>query len=479
MNSGLMALLSGGMQAPGLEITPPAPVGEGFQDILGLVSDMELADGQSPESQDFLEQQRSQLSLPGEQELALARNAAELQQISLVANPVQAPTETAPRKDVGQRPLASGVETLAAHEVLSSVQDLGMFADRQLASRPQSVDGEAAAVWASALASKELTAVELEAVPASPETAPSPRVAFAPAQGSALPAAAALAVRDPSTLRDLAPEAPASAPAKVEAKAERETGKAVNAAEIRSPDLANVDTRKVNEAPTVTRVSPEPAPIFEKTARESAKPEVLSGHEFLLDRMDLSTQANARGADVASMRSPALVGAAALASPESDRRISPESANFVAEKVESLRAQGGGQLRVQLDSQGMGAIEIRVSMSRGQVQVKLAAEKPETLKALQDSRSDLLGRLESSRPASLELAALGETRGQALRSVSTDSHAFTESLVDLRTASADRRASDVQATDTRDGFASGEWQRDERREQSRQRWSEAFERRSA
>jgi len=113
------------------------------------------------------------------------------------------------------------------------------------------------------------------------------------------------------------------------------------------------------------------------------------------------------------------------------------------------------------------------------VQVKLAAERPETLKALQESRGDLLGRLESHQAAAtLEMSTLSEVRGQAMRSFAPQ-HALSESLVDLRSASAERRAPEVQGSDSRDNFASGDWQRDERREQSRDRWSETFERQSA
>jgi|GEM_PF-2536977 len=500
-NTGLMALLGANADMPGmqnLETTPQVVPGEGFQDLLGLVSDMQVADGQAPEQDDFLLEEASRLKFPGQNGLDIARNAAQIQMLGQEVG-------TAPRMDVGQPALkVSGAETIGAQEVLTSKMDLGLQAQRQLIQSAHTTpDGVAVAAWSSALAAGEVTAVELQATPASEvlatrrptENAVLPSSLALTARATALPEVASelgktpaasvsktvsqiAAVRNDAPLSPIAEVAPVSAPV-----AGLATAKATSATAVQPNSIPEGVVQEARQMPTATQTSrvasESSAEVSIPSVRSAPKSSIRTGQDMLLDRMDVSVEASKQGVNAANLRAPALVGAAAMAAPESDRRISSESVSFVAEKIETLRAQGGGQLRVELNPNGMGSIEIRVSMVRGQVQVKLAAERPETLKALQESRGDLLGRLESHQAAAtLEMSTLSEVRGQAMRSFAPQ-HALSESLVDLRSASAERRAPEVQGSDSRDNFASGDWQRDERREQSRDRWSETFERQSA
>jgi hypothetical protein len=88
-----------------------------------------------------------------------------------------------------------------------------------------------------------------------------------------------------------------------------------------------------------------------------------------------------------------------------DKRISTEAMNFVGQKVQDLKAIGGGEIRIDLHPKDLGQLEIRVGMNRGKMEVTIEAEKSETLNALQNSSDQLRGKLELIASSDLKLLA--------------------------------------------------------------------------
>ena len=95
-----------------------------------------------------------------------------------------------------------------------------------------------------------------------------------------------------------------------------------------------------------------------------------------------------------------------------DKRISAEAMNFVGQKVQDLKAIGGGEIKIDLHPKDLGQLEIRVGMNRGKMEVTIEAEKPETLSALQNSSEQLKGKLNLI--ASSELKLLSKVPEKAI-----------------------------------------------------------------
>jgi len=174
---------------------------------------------------------------------------------------------------------------------------------------------------------------------------------------------------------------------------------------------------------------------------DNRKP-VTSGRasEFMLDRMSGNS-------GTALEIAPAIVTASTLGE-AGDRRVSAESLNLVADRIESLKARGGGTLKVELNPSDMGAIEIRVTKVGDEVQVRLTAEKPATLEALKASSADLTAKLESLAPSKLEISNVVRTAGgtSAAAPQATEARGSTTAQVmDLR-ASLGGRGSEASST---------------------------------
>ena len=543
--NGLMGLVLGSDPVFGAAQEPttsaPAAPGEGFQDLLGLVSDMQVADEQGNGQEELLSSELPELRFEGDRALENARNLSALQMsLPLVATPVPAqnpvPSETLPL-NVGRLPQAS--ETIGASELVSDRLDLsakeGLVRSNLNPQRAQ-VKAEAVAAWTTALASGDVKALELGGSHDLELSAPLPAPSLSGAERLSaetvvVPASASL-IESPAQLRNL--KGPAHAldqrivddRAPLKASATREPLKAVLHETLReagpvayaekssapmeaAPVAALVAETAVErtERPTQARAKASSEPkseadrsVFGRPATHSstdAKPaahtetaeavtaplkpfkrESVSAKDFLLERSDVSASTESQAVRLQDAKMPALAGAATLATDSQDQRISGESVKFVADRIASLKAQGGGQIRMELTPQKLGAIEVRVSVVRGQVQVKISAENPETLKALQGSKSELMSKLETARPAQLELATLRENVA-----VGAPSWTNSEQLLGMKSVSALRQASEMHSDQSggraQDGFSTGGEQRQERREQSRGQWKDLQERASA
>ena len=245
--------------------------------------------------------------------------------------------------------------------------------------------------------------------------------------------------------------------------------------------------------------------ITTKTApTQHSATKAVNASDFLLDQSMTS-----RGA-VASDAKPqasALVGAKQIGQP-GDHRIAPQALDFVADKVQGLRDQGGGTLRVQLAPKEMGIVELKVSVIRGQLTVKMTAESPETMKALEANKADLVAKLEHTMPTQLEISSkavhevsFAKSSGSVLN---RPEGATTQSLLDLKGVSQSADVSDMadmmnmggkdhsssnqtmdfsrQDSGNRSGTNSESnlgWSREERRDRAMNQWAESFEERQS
>ncbi len=238
---------------------------------------------------------------------------------------------------------------------------------------------------------------------------------------------------------------------------------------------------------------------------EPKKNAVMPGGDFVLGQLN---------AQPASGETPVALFDGSQLGEVGDRRISPEAMNFVANKVESLKARGGGTLRVELNPNGMGSLEIRVSMKKGGLDVQLLAERPETLSILKGSQVQLTEKLQEIAPVKLDLVQFSAKEIQSRSNqpfVRTESTPSSQELMSIKDPSMNRMASSVtephstvnnkvtamntiqEAASPLESKASraaqelrvegresvpangDSWGREERREKARTRWEEFFE----
>jgi hypothetical protein len=88
-----------------------------------------------------------------------------------------------------------------------------------------------------------------------------------------------------------------------------------------------------------------------------------------------------------------------------DLRIAPNSVDFLSEKIEALKSQGGGMIRVEMNPQDLGGLEIKVSQARGRLVVELKVEKDSTLKVFENSKGELSRKLDDLTPTNLSIAS--------------------------------------------------------------------------
>jgi hypothetical protein len=171
----------------------------------------------------------------------------------------------------------------------------------------------------------------------------------------------------------------------------------------------------------------------------------LQAKELLLDRGTAHSFASGVGAlaapVVAKSSQNALLNTSSLGEP-SDSRISHQSLDFVAEKIEQLKSQGGGSIRIELAPKEMGAIDVKVGMRGGVLQVQIKAENMVTQQALQASKADLQGKLAKVAPSEINVSALRDVNKEVVqlsqnKSLTQNSEHFLSSFngSDLRAAS--------------------------------------------
>ncbi len=217
--------------------------------------------------------------------------------------------------------------------------------------------------------------------------------------------------------------------------------------------------------------------------------EPVSAKEFMLkNEMGLSDQSS----KLAPKTAPALVNSTNLGSVE-DSRVSHQAVDFVAEKIDALRASGGGTLRVHLDPKDLGSVMLKVSSRGGVAKVEIVAEKAETAALLTQNKSDLFSRLQSSgiqtqltvdqghmsgaNNSSSLLQAKGAAGMSSFDMMSLDRSGKTSEAQNSSAVRSAPSSSDMQAAGGEGG--SDSWSRDERREFAREQWNSRQQKKTA
>lgn len=288
-------------------------------------------------------------------------------------------------------------------------------------------------------------------------------------------------------------------------------------------DTVTDPTQKTNGFGAIERSVNKAADSFKETASETGglKKKSTEAKDFLLDHQ----VGYSRAAEKASFQEmPVFLAPASIGEP-TDNRMAPDALNFMADKIESLQAQGGGRLKLELNPKELGLVEIKVSMRGGKLNVDLSAERQETLSAINNSKSQLLDKLTTVGPANLvitpKLEPMFARQGVEIKGSNSSLTSNSQEMISLRDLSGSSQARNVQdtikvgsnveavrhavgRTDFDGGvFVDGVeslkvqtsipnketlsesrsdssgWQRDDRREQARQKWQDFRERKSA
>ncbi len=509
LNSGMSSVFGSNVAGLGTPLMPQAsPQGEEFQDILGLVNNMSLADEQSGVLGDTIDEGSKKLiqdSSLVQMQLAAMQGALAPQ----VGKQEAVSTKANETLSVGQP--ASIQKPVETQSLQGIAQEMQMLSQLNLNAKKEALQGEpsqdAVEQWAAAFANNDIKGVVLE------KDKPQSKIETRELGSDSidLVAKANGSLENPNDLAgDLSKV--------VSLKAQPVQEKTVQGTKANSNEIAKAsfESTKIDELARVKLGQDSKTETSDKKSGQGGqekKPAVMSGQEFILQQ-GVATKASPSKDGVA-----ALVGAKTLGE-SSDRRVSPESLNFVAERVEALKAQGGGTLRVDLNPRELGGIQIKVSMARSGLQVELIAERPDTMKMLQASREDLALRLKDISPTKIELGLAREMPQMAMDRMAkaTQSAASSQEMLSLRggdLSKAQATSSDLQnklqpdfdrGTEARSIFSAaggqkaefsangggsmnskqnfesgsqsrseGEWNRDERREKAQDRWEEFLE----
>ncbi len=428
-----------GLVSPSVVPTDIKP--EEFQSLLDIVSDLEIADTQNAGFSESFESEVLAQMDSGQRDLMGAKNESAIvnQMQGWVA--LQKESVIPHQEIVGQSaPLVELAETINPKEmVLGSTLELGAIENLQRQSSKQvsaAQKGEAVQAWALAIAAGDVKAVDVVAEKQFEEAKVfAPTEVFVPLKGTlqspqenqaglkseALPQLTQTNVKAPRVDKEVEltkAAIPSSAPEMSLAKNlnlgsdkgfERIVPPVVVGAEIKNSESNQKPKAKMNpqfESANFKLTDSEISASSSKSEIESPvrpleKSEAAS--EFLLKEQTKGPKKIqvASGAEDTQAFLPAAAlsvvrDAESLGEP-GDKRLNPQTMGLVAEKIENLKAQGGGTLRVELAPKDLGAIEIRVTQRpSGLVMVKLSAEKISTRDALGASQSDLALRIEQS-----------------------------------------------------------------------------------
>jgi hypothetical protein len=255
---------------------------------------------------------------------------------------------------------------------------------------------------------------------------------------------------------------------------------AANTSAVKSdkPEFVAISPKTLPHVQMAERAVESRKPANQSKIQESTDP--VTAKEFMLQNEMGMVDHTAR---LSPKTAPAVVTADRLSSVE-DRRVSHHAVDFVAEKIDALKAAGGGTLRVQLDPKDMGAVMLKVSSKGGIARVEIVAEKPATAAVLMQNRAELNTRLESSGiqaqlsidHGGMEMAARTaepnfSPKGMNMSSfdlLSLDRSGSSEGTV----SSSAVRSTSAAAGSQRSGEGmSDSWSRDERREFAREQWN--------
>lgn len=494
MNLGLFAGLNA---MPGTSAFPnvggmgEAPQGgqAGFENLLDLVGDAVVADEQSAVLDESLAQAMQNIQVnPLEMQKQQAIGALTPEALE-VGQPVE-PVETKASSEVSVPPMM-----VVAPQNFAQMQALPSFA---LNAQGAAVDGKVSApvnamagpalkpesvqVWGMALAAGDITKVEVGAEAELPKAEEFLSQDFMRPEASVAPSLA--------PKKTLSPELSGAHAVKL-----NEIGRSVDALKAEAP--AGNGFQAMNLQAVELPKSEEVSVVKSKGKKLD---NAVTASDFVLDRLGPA----AESAEAA----PALFEAHSLGE-TSDRRISPEALNFVANKVDNLKAQGGGVLRVELNPNGLGQLEIKVTNRKSGLEVQLIAANPETLRALKSNEAQLTQKLqeiaptrldvshvsgatsvdtakslsgkhpEAAMPSSQELLVVRElaAKGAEVHSAVADlSRASSNSSLATKLSNlAEVRTESVNPRQEQSALSGQSWSRDERREQARNRWEEFYE----
>ncbi len=356
----------------------------GFVDLLDLISDMEVSESGSLD--DSIGANLAQMQDGMAQERKLNQGLlATLSTQSLLASSNQAALDSG--KMIGPK---ADVSTLAKGIDLQQMQLNGV--DLEATAKLQTLNGqkanalseESVAAWATAIAADDLKSVKVE-----------PDLESQQAQG--------LLARDAKNQKQLS---------EMNLEHVSDLGEQQGVPEVAAKNLSK------NQSQTGSQ--DQSAQSDQRSAKSSTVNEVaetrMTGSQFLLRKTAESPKAwqSAEGLRQTqtfhAKEAPAAVTGAAFLATHDDSRIATQSVSFVAEKVEALKAQGGGTLKVDLKPRELGAVEIQVRYNNsGELEIKVSAERPETVKALQGSHADLMGRIEkTAKTTQLEITQMSQ-----------------------------------------------------------------------
>jgi flagellar hook-length control protein FliK len=330
---------------------------EGFVDLLNLVEDVSLADQASGELPQLLESELAPLKQADHEQLKAEWSApVQLDSNAFLASSMafaQAkPVEQAP---VSFSPQLSQAASSLQLDILPSESPLSMAASSTVASAAP-LKSEAVAAWGHAFAQGDIKGLSLEA----------PKLSLFEQKilhAQTKPESSEELIQEVATQK-LAPETGAAA--KITHKAVEATRE--SASFQPAAHAAQVPVQKM------------PAPRT-KVANASAAPEDASS--FLLKQAGAAPLASTSLGTSEALQAPDTLGQ----SP--DRRISPEALTFVSNQIDALRARGGGQLKVELNPQELGSIDITVRKQGNKLNVEIHVEKADTLQLLKQDEASL------------------------------------------------------------------------------------------
>ncbi len=445
-----------------------------FANLLDVVSDMSLADAQSEDFSQFVDSEAKNLLEDPKKSFNESLSQLSPLLVNVGLNQVAAHVS----QDVGHlnegiSPKIGASETLSQGDWLLKTESLQQTANMHMLAEKNASqakpDTASVQAWALALASDDVKSVSID----DPKAV---KVADAPS---------AMSFWKEDVLSKSEP---------VDSTKSRSMGDVVTQIDKKSEPSKNFEAISADKE------------VLKIKSRVSAPKEekVQNGSDFLL------SDANAlhSAAQHASTKGPEKAGLVAVSGrltlgEVGDNRVSPQSASFVADKIQSLKQQGGGRIRVELNPQELGSVEIHVSVKRGGLMdVQVFAERPETLKMFENSKADLVAKLgergsaqvdmrpmlkdmagagASVAPRSVESSAMGQMSSDQilqLRNTSDVMAPLSSSMNDVKSMSSNSKMSQERSFDggessSRDSDARQfSFNRDEKRDRAHDQWRE-------
>lgn len=138
--------------------------------------------------------------------------------------------------------------------------------------------------------------------------------------------------------------------------------------------------------PTLTLVTKSDG--FEKTKVDKSEKQdrAVDAADLILNRQVLMDSMSNRDTSASTLKSPSTIGN------PSDMRLSGDSVKLLADKIDTMKENGSATLRVVVNPNEMGKIEIRVQKVNGEIRVQLSSDSKEVVRALADSHAELASR---------------------------------------------------------------------------------------